>query len=162
MGGMETTSTTRPVSRAVVERFYKAFAERDMDAIAGFLADDVVWTISGPVDLLPFCGQRTGKAAVMKLLERDIPEFLAKRRFVPNAMLMDGDRAAVLGRLLATKRQGGHAISYRTAHFMRFRDDKVIEYVSIIDSFDAVEQMIGRPLDVRDGGNPSVGDLVAI
>jgi ketosteroid isomerase-like protein len=162
MGGMETTSTTRPVSRAVVERFYKAFAERDMDAIAGFLADDVVWTISGPVDLLPFCGQRTGKAAVMKLLERDIPEFLAKRRFVPNAMLMDGDRAAVLGRLVATKRQGGHAISYRTAHFMRFRDDKVIEYVSIIDSFDAVEQMIGRPLEVHDGGNTTVGGLVAV
>jgi ketosteroid isomerase-like protein len=162
MGVMETTPTTEPVSRAVVEGFYKAFAERDMDALASFLADDVVWTISGPVDLLPFCGQRTGKAAVMKLLERDIPEFLAKRRFVPSAMLMDGDRAAVLGRLVATKRHGGHAISYRTAHFMRFHDEKVIEYVSIIDSFDAVEQMIGRPLDVHDGRDTKIGNLVAV
>lgn len=128
----------------------------------GYLADDVVWTISGPVDLLPVCGQRTGKAAVMKLLERDIPEFLAKRRFVPSATLMDGDRAAVLGRLVATKRHDGHAVSYRTAHFMRFRDEKVIEYVSIIDSFDAVEQMIGRRLDVHDDHETKMGGLVAV
>jgi ketosteroid isomerase-like protein len=98
----------------------------------------------------------------MKLLERDIPEFLAKRRFVPSATLMDGDRAAVLGRLVATKRHDGHAVSYRTAHFMRFRDEKVIEYVSIIDSFDAVEQMIGRRLDVHDDHETKMGGLVAV
>jgi len=162
MGAMETTPAVKSVPRAVVEGFYSAFAVRDMAALAGYLADDVVWTISGPVDLLPFCGQRVGKPAVMKLLDRDIPAFLATRRFVPNAMLMDGDRAAVLGRLVATKRNGGHAISYRTAHFIRFRDEKVIEYVSIIDSFDAVEQMIGRPLDVHDGRDTTMGDLVAV
>jgi len=150
------------VARETVERFYRAFAVRDMQALAGFLADDVVWTISGPVDLLPFCGQRNGKAAVMKLLDRDIPEFLATRRFVPSAMLMDGDRAAVLGRLIATKRLGGHAISYRTAHFMRFRGAKVVEYTSIIDSFDAVEQMLGRQIDTGVEREARRDDLVAV
>jgi hypothetical protein len=87
----------------VVEGFYKALASADFDALAPYLADDVVWTISGPVDVLPFCGPRHGKDLVLKLLERDIPVFLEKRR---------------------------------QAQFVRFENEKVVEYVSIIDSFE--------------------------
>lgn len=140
-----------PVPPAVVEAFYHALATRDMDTLATFLDDQVVWTISGPVDILPFCGRRVGKDVVMKLLVSDIPTMLSGRRFTSTAMLVDGDRAAVLGRLTATKRDGGHAISYRIAHFIQFRNEKVVEYVSIIDSFDAVEQMLGHNLDAYDG-----------
>ncbi len=139
------------VPRAVVEAFYHALSIRDMGTLATFLDDQVTWTISGPVDILPFCGQRVGKDVVMKLLVRDIPTLLSGRRFVAKTMLVDGDRAAVLGKLTATKRDGGRAISYRVAHFIQFRDEKVIDYVSIIDSFDAVEQMLGYSLDAYDG-----------
>ena len=142
---------SRSVPRAVVEAFYRALSVRDMDALASFLDDEVVWTISGPVDILPFCGQRVGKDLVMKLLGRDSPTLLSGRRFVAKTMLVDGDRAAVLGRLTATKRASGQAISYRIAHFIQFRDRKVIDYVSIIDSYDAVEQMLGYSLDAYDG-----------
>ena len=158
---METKTKTGPVPRAVVEAFYHALANRDMGTLATFLDEQVVWTISGPVDILPFCGQRIGKDVVMKLLVRDIPTFLSDRRFVPNTMLVDGDRAAVLGRLNATKRDDGHAISYRIAHFIKFRDEKVVEYVSIIDSFDAVEQMLGYNLDAYDGYRVE-GDIVTV
>ena len=139
------------VPRAVVEAFYHALSIRDMGTLATFLDDQVTWTISGPVDILPFCGQRVGKDVVMKLLVRDIPTLLSGRRFVAKTILVDGDRAAVLGKLTATKRDGGRAISYRVAHFIQFRDEKVIDYVSIIDSFDAVEQMLGYSLDAHDG-----------
>jgi len=139
------------VPRAVVEAFYHALSIRDMGTLATFLDDQVTWTISGPVDILPFCGQRVGKDVVMKLLVRDIPTLLSGRRFVAKTMLVDGDRAAVLGKLTATKRDGGRVISYRVAHFIQFRDEKVIDYVSIIDSFDAVEQMLGYSLDAYDG-----------
>jgi ketosteroid isomerase-like protein len=84
----------------------------------------VVWTISGPVNILPFCGQRVGKDAVMKLLVQESPAFLVDRRFVPNIMLVDGNNAAVLARLTATKREDGHAFSYRIAHFIKFREEK--------------------------------------
>jgi len=139
------------VPRAVVKAFYHALSIRDMGTLATFLDDQVTWTISGPVDILPFCGQRVGKDVVLKLLVRDIPTLLSGRRFVAKTMLVDGDRAAVLGKLTATKRDGGRAISYRVAHFIQFRDEKVIDYVSIIDSFDAVEQMLGYSLDAYDG-----------
>ena len=141
----------RPVPRAVVEAFYHALSVRDMAALANFLDDDVVWTISGPVDILPFCGQRVGKYLVMKLLGRDSPTLWSCRRFVATTMLVDGDRAPVLGRLTGTKRASGQAISYRIAHFIQFRDEKVVDYVSIIDSFDAVEQLLGYNLAAYDG-----------
>ena len=153
---------TNPVPRAVVGAFYRALAMRDMTALAGFLDDDVVWTISGPVDVLPFCGQRSGKDIVMKLLDRDIPTLLSGRRFVPTTMLVDGDRAAVYGKLTAILRDGGRSISYRIAQFIQFRDEKVVEYNSIIDSFDAVEQVLGHALEVHEGQSPNGGDLVAV
>ena len=158
---MDAKATGNPVPRAVVEAFYRALADRDMDTLATFLDDNVKWTISGPVDILPFCGQRVGKDVVMDLLERDIPTLLEGRRFLPQTTLVDGDRAAVLGKLTATKRAGGRAISYRIAHFIQFRNEKVIEYVSIIDSFDAVEQMLGYSLDAYDGYRVN-GDVVTV
>jgi ketosteroid isomerase-like protein len=153
---------TNSVSRSVVEAFYGALSIRDMETLGDYLDDDVHWTISGPVDILPFCGQRVGKTVVMKMLVRDVPTLLTGRRFVPNIMLVDDDRAAVLGKMTATKRDGGRAISYRIAHFMRFRDNKVVEYVSIIDSFDAVEQMLGLPLAVHEGHSADTGNLVSV
>ena len=158
---MQAKTKNSPVPRAVVEAFYRALADRDVGTLATYLDDDVVWTISGPVDILPFCGQRVGKDGVMKLLMQDSPAFLSDRRFVPNTMLVDGNNAAVLARLTATKREDGHAISYRIAHFIKFQEEKVVEYVSIIDSFDAVEQMLGYNLDAHDGYRVE-GDIVTV
>jgi ketosteroid isomerase-like protein len=158
---MEAKTKNSPVPRAVVEAFYRALAGRDVGTLASYLDDDVVWTISGPVDILPFCGQRVGKDGVMRLLMQDSPAFLSERRFVPNTMLIDGNSAAVLARLTATKREDGHAISYRIAHFIKFHEEKVVEYMSIIDSFDAVEQMLGYNLDAHDGYRVK-GDIVAV
>jgi ketosteroid isomerase-like protein len=152
----------QPVPRAAVEGFYKALAVCDFDALNPYLDDDVVWTISGPVDILPFCGKRRGKSVVLTLLGRDIPLLLEKRRLVPQTMLVEGDRAAVLGKLTARRRDVGHVISYRIAQFLRFRDEKVIDYVSIIDSFDAVEQVLGRPLVRHADCQAENGHLISV
>jgi ketosteroid isomerase-like protein len=158
---MGTLGMTKPVSRTVVEGFYKALASSDFSALEPYLDDDVVWTISGSVDVLPFCGPRRGKELVLKLLGRDIPLLLEKRRLVPNAMLVDGDRAAVFGKLTATRRDLGHAISYRIAQFIRFEHEQVVEYVSIIDSFDAVEQVLGHQIVLTNGAR-SDAERVAV
>ena len=152
---------TQAVPRAVVEGFYQALTDCDMDTFASYLDDNVVWTISGPVDVLQFCGQHRGKDVVLKLVGRDIRAILSERRFNPDTMLIDGDRVAVLGKLTAKRRDAGHAISYRIAQFLRFRDNKLVDYVSLLDSFDAVEQMLGQPLALPDGMRRS-SDLVAL
>ena len=152
---------TEPVSRAMVEAFYKAYASRDADKIGQFLDDDVEWSISGPVDVLPFCGTRHGKAAVLDMVVRLIPEVFRVFNFVPDAMLVDGDQAATLSRLTA-RSSDGRVISYRLAHFVRFRAGKIIRNLSLIDSFDAVEQVLGHPLDVHECERREAGDLIAV
>lgn len=153
---------TDAVSRSLVETFYRAYATRDARQVAEFLTDDVEWTISGPVDVLPFCGTRHGKAAVCDLIARLVPKTFRITGFVTNSMLVDGDQAATLNRVSGTHTDDGRMISYRLAHFMRFSDGKVVKKISLLDSFDAAEQMLGHPLSGEAVHAAPVGHQVGI
>lgn len=150
------------VPRDVVEAFYRAYAASDSANVAPFLHEDVEWTISGPVDLLPFCGTRHGKAAVVELMDQVVPSVLRVFNFVTEAMLIDGNRVATLNRLAGRRADDGRVISYRVAHFMRFKDSKVIENFSFIDSFDAVEQVLGHALAPHEPLPVNESDLIAV
>jgi ketosteroid isomerase-like protein len=54
--------------------------------------------------------------------------------FDPQSLLIDENRVAMLVTLSAIVRETGRKVSYRVAHFLRFRNDKVFEFRSIIDS----------------------------
>ena len=151
---------TEAMPRSVVEAYYKAYAARDAKAVAEYLDDNVEWTISGPVDVLPFCGKRHGKAAVLELIERLVPEVISVFSFTPDAMLIDGDRVATLNRLGATRTADGRVIRYRLAHFTRFRDGKVVENISLLDSYDAAEQVLGHALTANTAS--TAGDRIAV
>jgi ketosteroid isomerase-like protein len=153
-----------PVPRSVVDAFYEAYAARDAEKVAKFLHEDVEWTISGPVDYLRFCGTHRGKAAVVDLIKRQVPQVLRVFSFVPESILVDGDRVAMLNRQSAKRSEDGRVIIFRVANFMRFLDGKLIENLSLIDSFDAVEQVLGYPLAAKAGHPlaPVDGDLVTV
>lgn len=150
------------VSRDVVEAFYEAYAVRDGAKVAPFLHDDVEWTISGPVDLLPFCGTRHGKAAVVDLIDHVVPSVIRVFNFTTEALLVDGGRVSSLNRLAARRAADGRVISYRVAHFMRFRGDKLIENLTFIDSFDAVEQVLGHALAPHEARPVLESDLIVV
>jgi len=148
------------VPRTVVEEFYKAYATRDADKIAPFIHDDVEWTISGPVDFLPFCGVHRGKADVLDMIEHKVKAVLRNISFEPESIVIDGDQVAMLSRQAAKRSKDGCTVRYRVANIMRFRDGKVIENFSLLDSFDAVEQVIGQQLTA--GTHGAIGDFVAV
>ena len=152
------------VSRKTVEAFYDAYAKRDVARIEPFLDDEVQWTISGPVDVLPFCGTHSGKTDVLDLIKRLVPQMLRTFSFVSDAVLVDGDRVALLSRQSARRATDGRVVSYRVANFIRFRDGKVVENLSLLDSFDAVEQLIGHRIEIAAGekGVADETDLVAV
>jgi|SRR6185369_2864255 len=152
---------TEQITRALVEAFYEAYAARDADTVGEFLDENVEWTISGPVDVLPFCGTRHGKAAVLDLIRREVPAVFRIQSFVVDAMLVDGERAATLARLTA-RGIDGRTISYRLSHFARFRDGKVVENLSLIDSFNAVEQVLGHSLTTQEDTQAYLGELIAV
>src|SRR5947207_11586347 len=133
--------------RPVVEAFYRASAKRDLERVASFLADDVDWLVQGPVDVFPFLGQRHGKVAVLEGY-REIARKLEVTGYQVEKLLVDGDCAAALIRISAIVVMTGKVMSIRTSQFSRFRDGKLVEMRAVLDSFDMVEQTIGRPLDI--------------
>jgi ketosteroid isomerase-like protein len=138
---------THPTTRAAAEAFYQASEARDLAAIFPLLADDVDWLVQGPVDLFPFLGHRRGRAAVIAGYT-ELAETMNVVRYQVEALLVDGDRAAALIRLTALIRATGRVMSIRISQFSRFRHWQMVEMRVVLDSFDMVEQLIGRPLDV--------------
>jgi ketosteroid isomerase-like protein len=90
-----------------------------------------------------------------------VPDVLHVFSFVPETILIDGERAATLNRLCARSKDG-RTISYRLSHFLRFRDGKIVETISLIDSFDAVEQVLGHPLAVNRVESTADCDLMEV
>src|ERR1043165_3025535 len=99
---MMTETTIRPI----VEAFYKATVERDIETALSFIDDDVDWLGQGPVDAFAFFGQRRGRAAVRAGYD-EIARQLDVTRFRIETLLVDGDRAAALIRYSAVIRSTG-------------------------------------------------------
>lgn len=158
---MDSPAAVDAVPRIVVDHLFQAYASRDHAALADALADDVEWTISGPVNILPFCGTQRGKAKVLDLLTRRVPAVLPTFSFVRAATLVDGEQVAALNRVTARHTGDGRLISYRIANFMRFRGRKVVWNLSLLDSFDAAEQVLGQAL-ATESGSDNGGDLIAV
>ena len=68
----------------------------------------------------------------------------------------------MLNRQSARRTDDRRVISFRVANFMHFRDGKLIENLTLLDSFDAVEQVLGHPLTLHEGLPLEQGDLVAL
>src|SRR5436190_24176981 len=96
---------TQILTREHVENFSRARKSRDPQLIEPFLDDHVDWLVTGPVELLHFCGQRLGKAEVLDSLTRQHTAVLSAFKVELDALLVDGDRAASLGRMTATQRK---------------------------------------------------------
>ena len=117
---------------------------------------------SGPVVFLPFCGTHRGKADVLDMIEHKVKAVLRTVSFVPESIVVDGDRVAMLSRQAAKRTKDGCIVRYRVANIMRFADGKVIENLSLLDSFDAVEQVIGQQLTSRGQAPAANGNVVTL
>jgi ketosteroid isomerase-like protein len=140
----------KAVTRDFVESFYRARLSRDPDLIEPYLDDNVDWLITGPFELLQFCGERHGKAEVLDTLTRVMPSIMHVSKVELDAVLIEDDRAATFSRLTGVLVGSGRVISYHQAQFLKFLDGRIVEYRSIFDSFDAAEQMIGHPIALSD------------
>lgn len=143
--------------RTQVEAFYLALCKQDYDAIESMLDDNVQWSFGGPVDALPFCGTYRGKKQVRYVLEHKIAETLGRRKIVADFFLVDAGRGALLGRLIG-QLPNGQTISYRIAQFFQMKNGKVVEHCTLLDSFDAVEQVTGRRIALAPSQQPDQQD----
>jgi len=134
-------------ARALVRDLYDAYSRGDGERFAAFIGEDIDWIIHGPVQVFPFVGPRHGKAEVLATLA-GIAKDYALERYEPVVIIVENDRAAVMSNVAFKQRATGRTLSFRSANFLRFQERHLVEFREFIDTFDVVEQALGRWLDV--------------
>jgi ketosteroid isomerase-like protein len=124
---------------------HRALNDRQPEDLAALLDEDVEWTIYGPIDMFPFLGGRRGKAAVLEVV-RQIADNFRIHRFDRESIMLGVDSAASMLRYTLTALDSNKPISVRLAHFAQFKAGRLLNIRVLIDSFDLVEQSLGRSI----------------
>ena len=125
--------------------FHRAINDHQTEDLAALIDDDVDWAIYGPIDMFPFLGARRGKAAVLEVC-RQIADNVRIHRHDRETVMLGADSASSMLRYSLTALDSNKPISLRVAQFAQFRAGKLISLRVLIDTFDLVEQALGRAI----------------
>src|SRR3979411_276904 len=123
---------------------YRAINERQREDLEPLIDEDVEWVIHGPI-MFPFLGARRGKAAVLEVV-RQIADNVRVHRFDRETIMLGIDSAASMIRYSLTMLDSDKPISLRIAHFAQFKAGRLRSLRVLADTFDLVEQTLGRPI----------------
>jgi len=124
---------------------HRAINDREFAELESLLDEDVEWTLYGPIDMFPFLGARRGPAAVMDVI-RQIADNVRVHRFERETVMLGQDTAASMLRYSLTSLESSKPIVVRIAHFAQFKHDRLRSIRAVLDTFDLVEQVLGRPI----------------
>jgi ketosteroid isomerase-like protein len=124
---------------------HRAINERERDDLEALIDEDVDWAIYGPIDMFPFFGARRGKAAVLEVI-RQIADNVRVHRFDRESIMLGLESAASMMRYSLTALDSNKPISLRIAHFAQFKAGRLASIRILVDTFDLVEQALGRPI----------------
>jgi ketosteroid isomerase-like protein len=127
---------------------HSAINERQPEDLETQIDDDVDWVIYGPIELFPFLGARRGKAAVLEVC-RQISENVRVHRFDRESIVLGEDTAASMMRYSLTALDSNKPIKLRLAHFAQFKAGRLLNIRVLLDTYELVEQVLGRPMHLR-------------
>ncbi|MGH6742217.1 MAG: nuclear transport factor 2 family protein, partial [Bradyrhizobium sp.] len=110
-----------------------------------------------PIDLFPHLGQKHGRAWVGEAI-RTQQERYSSRKCEVKFIAVEGDKVATMQFLSLRKRNDGRMVHLETAEFFTMRAGRILIHRSFFDSFDLVQQLLGR--DLTDSFAASVRDAM--
>jgi ketosteroid isomerase-like protein len=126
---------------------HRAINERQPQDLEALIDEEVDWAVYGPIDMFPFLGARRGKAAVLEVI-RQIAENVRVHRFDRESIMLGVDSASSMMRYSLTALDSNKPISLRVAHFAQFKAGRLLSIRVLLDTFDLVEQALGRPINL--------------
>ena len=124
---------------------HRAINDRQLEDLEAVIDEDADWAIYGPIDMFPFLGARHGKEAVLEVI-RQIAENVRVHRFERESVMLGVDSASSMLRYSLTALDSNKPISLRVAHFAQFKAGRLRSIRVLLDTFDLVEQMLGREI----------------
>jgi ketosteroid isomerase-like protein len=124
---------------------HRAINDRQHQDLEALIDDDVDWAVYGPIDMFPFFGTRHGKAAVLEVI-RQVADNIRVHRFDRESIILGVDTASSMMRYSLTALDSNKPISLRLAQFAQFKAGRLTNIRILVDTFDLVEQALGRPI----------------
>jgi hypothetical protein len=132
-------------SREVILDYLDACYAGDIDRAAAFYDDDIDFVCYAPVELFPTLGQKKGKSEMIFALT-GLRDRFSVVDYSVDFIAADGDRVAA--QLVLRLRDTGNdrIIRFEIGNFFTLRQGRIVTYRQFIDSFDVVQQVLGRDL----------------
>jgi ketosteroid isomerase-like protein len=139
-----------PAAVQVVRRMYAALQALDVPRVREVFADDVLWDIFGPPDLLSWAGPRHGPDAAAESAAQII-ETMKFDHFKPTRSIYQGDTVAVVIDEGGISKATGQPFSTSVVHVVRVNPaGRVDLFRNYINTMWIVEAFLGgRPVTVR-------------
>ena len=126
---------------------HAAINERQQQDLEPLLDEDVEWAIYGPIDMFPFLGAATARPPCWRCAGRS-PTMSGSTASTGNPSCWASNSAASMMRYSLTAIDSNKPISLRLAHFAQFKAGRLLNIRVLIDTFDLVEQALGRPINL--------------
>lgn len=125
--------------------FLEAFYAGDIAELERCCHDELTSITYTPVEVFPHHGVKKGKDWVGQAVRVQEQRY-SRRTYDLQAVVVEDNRAATIVEAHLTKRKDERVVQLTIAEFFTLRDGLVIEHRAFFDSFDFVQQLLGRDL----------------
>ncbi len=131
--------------RQCVLDFIDAFYAGDVERAISYCEEELDNVTQAPIDLFPNLGQKHGKAWVGEAIRSQQSRY-STRKCEVKLIVAEGDSVVTIQVLSLRKRSDERMVRLETAEFFTMRDGRIHIHRSFFDTFNFVEQVIGRDL----------------
>ena len=131
--------------RQRVLKFLDAFYSGDTEAALACCDEDFDSIAYAPIELFPHLGHKHGKHWIAEAIRIQQERYLT-RRYEMAFIAVDGLKIATMQRLFLQKRNDQRLVRFDLAEFFTLHAGRIIQHRSFFDSFDLIQQLLGRDL----------------
>jgi ketosteroid isomerase-like protein len=131
--------------RQCVLDFLDAFYAGDVERAISYCDEELDTVTQAPVDLFPNLGQKHGKAWVGEAIRSQQGRY-STRKCEVKLIVAEGDNVVTIQVLSLRKRSDERMVRLETAEIFTMREGRIHIHRSFFDTFNFVEQVIGRDL----------------
>ena len=120
-----------PTNKEIIEGAYASFAQGDVPAALGVMADDIQWT---EADGFPLAGTYVGPQAVLEGVFMRLGEIGDDYAVVPEQFVADGDTVVMLGHYAWKHKSSGEPAVVKMAHVLTLDGGKIVRFQQHVDT----------------------------
>ena len=120
-----------PTNKEIIEGAYASFAQGDVPAALGVMADDIQWS---EADGFPLAGTYVGPQAVLEGVFMRLGEIGDDFAVVPEQFVADGDTVIALGHYAWKHKSSGAPAVVKMAHAWTVNGGKAVAFQQYVDT----------------------------